>query len=107
MRPLAHDALTVARRILVGIRAADALASHGDQSGCRRLLSTLASQAEAELPVIDGVLAAQAKAAADMDLAQWTPGCRIPLRPRKAAEHPAPANDEHPTTPEKPSDTVA
>lgn len=53
MRPLAHDALTVARRILVGIRAADALASHGDQSGCRRLLSTLASQAEAELLVID------------------------------------------------------
>lgn len=108
MRPLAHDALTAARRIYAGIRAADALATLGDDAGSRQLLATLASQAASELPVLDGVLAAQAKAAEDMDRAQgasWSPWGRIPVRP-KPEPHPDAANDEHPTTPEKPGDTV-
>jgi len=92
MRLLAHDALTAARRILGGVQTADTLARAGHHEQSRALLSQMASEAMAEIPVIDGVLAAQTQAAEGLNLTQWTPQGPIPLR-RKAAEQPDAAND--------------
>lgn len=106
MRMISHDALTVARRILGGVQTADALARAGHEAQSRALLTRLASEAAAELPVIDGVLAAQKQAAEVCDLTQWTPGGPVPLR-RKATEHPHAANDHSLPSSEQPGGTVA
>lgn len=106
MRLIAHDALTAARRILGGVQTADTLARAGHHEQSRALLSQLASEAMAELPVIDGVLAAQTEAAKGLDRAQWTPSGCIPLRERPEP-HLTAANDEHGISPEQPASPVA
>lgn len=92
MRMISHDVLIVARRILGGIQTADGLARAGHEAQSRALLTQLASEAAAELPVIDGVLAAQKQATEASDLTQWTPDGPLPLRP-KAEPHLTAAND--------------
>lgn len=98
---LSHDALIVARRIFGGIQTADQLARTGHEAQSRALLTQLASEAAAELPVIDGVLAAQKQAAERLDGSEWTPFGALPLRERPEP-HPAAANDHV-----RPSSTTA
>lgn len=105
MRMLAHDALTVARRILRDVIAADALTRSGHEAKGRAMLARLASEASAELPVIDGVLAAQTQAAEACHLTQLTPFGRLPLRERPEP-HLHPANDQGPAS-EQPASPVA
>lgn len=92
MRLIAHDALTVARRVYGEIIRAAALSRGGNEPNVRAILAELDSIVSAELPVLNGVLAAQTQAAESLNLTQWTPQGPIPLR-RKAAEQPDAAND--------------
>lgn len=92
MRLIAHDALTVSRRVFADLAKADALFRIGHDAQGRALVSELAAIAASELPVIDGVLKAQVQAAEGLDLTQWAPRGSIPLR-LKAEKHPNACND--------------
>lgn len=106
MSMLSHDALIVARQVYGRIRVANQLTIRGDHEKARAVLAEIASIVEAQIPVIDHVIAAQTKAAEALDLTQHTPFGRLPLRERPAPNLTA-ANDEHPTTSEQPGGTVA
>lgn len=105
MRMISHDALTVSARVYRDLIKAGALFGIGHDAQGRALISELAATAASELPVIDGILAAQKKAAQALDTTQWSPWGQIPDG-RKAAEHLNPAND-HASAPEKPGETIA
>jgi hypothetical protein len=102
MRMLSHDVLTEAGRVYDLIERARMHVRAGDEAKLRALVCEAASIVAEQKPLLRGVLAAQAQAAKHLDRAQWTPGCRLPLRERPEP-HLHAANDEHPATSEQPA----
>jgi len=95
MRMLSHDVLTNAVRVYELIQLAAQDVRSGNEAQARARLLRADSLVTSELPLLKGVLAAQTKAAEDLDLTQHTPFGRLPLRPRPEPQLHAP-NDNHP-----------
>jgi len=106
MRMLSHDALTHALRVYELVERARMHIGPGDEAKLRAAVMEASAIVTAEKAILKGVLAAQTKAAQDLDRAQWTPGCRLPLRER-AQPHLTAANDEHGLSPEQPASPFA
>ena len=93
MRMISHDALVEARKVYGRIRVAHGMLLIGQERQARAVIAELASIVTGEIPVLEEVIATQAKAADETNAAQWSPWGRLPV-----GVQPQPhlhANDNH------------
>lgn len=105
MRMLSHDVLTNAVRVYELIQLAAQDSRSGNEAQARARLFRADSLVAGELPLLRGVLAAQAKAAQALNLSQ-SPSVRVLASIGVPQPHPDAANS-HASPPHQPTPGVA